>query len=323
MHLQDFVPTVLTEGQKLDLTKNWPGYNRVVGEIVGSQGSKYLIKIVTADGTGKLSVGDTITIAPNYVKRMPVVAESDNSDWEFRNIEKLDYVLMSLCRMIIQGQKINSDLGMVAACVIDNDNRMVFGINYPNSEGKRVHAERAAIENYTKQYGEIPAGSVIVTTLSPCTDSEMHERHGDSCSDLISHTNVHKVYCGYQDPSQQDTDRDYNLMVTDNDQLRSLCKDFADTFLDEGRKRKRKSKASPYYVGYAWNNTDSTEGGDAGGIGENFADGKKPGRKGLAKRSGVDCKQSVTKLRDIAAHSSGERQRMAHWCANMKSGKKK
>jgi predicted nucleotidyltransferase len=56
---------------------------------------------------------------------------------------------------------------------------------------------------------------------------------------------------------------------------------------------------------------------------ENFADGKKPGRKGLAKRSGVNCKQSVTKLRSIAANSSGERQRMAHWCANMKAGRKK
>ena len=56
---------------------------------------------------------------------------------------------------------------------------------------------------------------------------------------------------------------------------------------------------------------------------ENFADGKKPGRKGLAKRVGVNCKQSISKLRNIAAHSSGERQRMAHWCANMKSGKKK
>lgn len=58
-------------------------------------------------------------------------------------------------------------------------------------------------------------------------------------------------------------------------------------------------------------------------INENFADGKHPGRKGLAKRMGVNCKQSVTKLRSIAAHSSGERQRMAHWCANMKSGKRK
>jgi len=56
---------------------------------------------------------------------------------------------------------------------------------------------------------------------------------------------------------------------------------------------------------------------------ENFADGKKPGRKGLAKRSGVNCKQSVTKLRQVAKNSSGEKQRMAHWCANMKSRKKK
>jgi hypothetical protein len=56
---------------------------------------------------------------------------------------------------------------------------------------------------------------------------------------------------------------------------------------------------------------------------ENFADGKKPGRKGLAKRSGVDCKQPVSKLRSIAKKSSGEKQRMAHWCANMKAGKKK
>lgn len=56
---------------------------------------------------------------------------------------------------------------------------------------------------------------------------------------------------------------------------------------------------------------------------ENFHDGRKPGRKGLAKRMGVDCKQSVTKLRNIAKSSSGERQRMAHWCANMKSGKRR
>jgi hypothetical protein len=56
---------------------------------------------------------------------------------------------------------------------------------------------------------------------------------------------------------------------------------------------------------------------------ENFADGKKPGRKGLAKRSGVNCKQPVNTLRKIAKNSSGERQRMAHWCANMKSGKNK
>ncbi len=56
---------------------------------------------------------------------------------------------------------------------------------------------------------------------------------------------------------------------------------------------------------------------------ENFANGKNPGRKGLAKRSGVNCKASVSTLRNVAKNSSGEKQRMAHWCANMKSGKKK
>lgn len=58
-------------------------------------------------------------------------------------------------------------------------------------------------------------------------------------------------------------------------------------------------------------------------VGENFADGKNPGRKGLAKRSGVNCKASVTSLRKTAKNSSGEKARMAHWCANMKSGRNK
>jgi len=54
---------------------------------------------------------------------------------------------------------------------------------------------------------------------------------------------------------------------------------------------------------------------------ENFADGKKPGRKGLAKRSGVNTKASVSSLRKTAKHSTGEKARMAHWLANMKAGK--
>jgi hypothetical protein len=58
-------------------------------------------------------------------------------------------------------------------------------------------------------------------------------------------------------------------------------------------------------------------------INENFADGKNPGRKGLAKRSGVNTKASVSSLRNTAKHSSGEKARMAHWLANMKAGKKK
>ena len=58
---------------------------------------------------------------------------------------------------------------------------------------------------------------------------------------------------------------------------------------------------------------------------ENFADGKKKGksRPGRVKRAGASCNGSVTELRKKAKNSSGERAKMYHWCANMKSGRKK
>ena len=58
---------------------------------------------------------------------------------------------------------------------------------------------------------------------------------------------------------------------------------------------------------------------------ENFADGKVKGksRPGRVKKSGASCNGSVTDLRKRAKNSSGEKAKMYHWCANMKSGKKK
>lgn len=106
-------------------------------------------------------------------------------------------------------------------------------------------------------------------------------------------------------------------------------------FIIEAKRKKRRPRWAAYgpgpYGGYGYAvgySGDSGAGGDGGGGGEsieyeNFADGEKPGRKGLAKRSGVNCKASVTSLRKTAKNSSGEKARMAHWCANMKSGKKK
>ena len=57
---------------------------------------------------------------------------------------------------------------------------------------------------------------------------------------------------------------------------------------------------------------------------ENFADGKVKGRSrpGRVKRAGASCNGSVTDLRQRAKNASGEKAKMYHWCANMKSGKK-
>jgi hypothetical protein len=58
-------------------------------------------------------------------------------------------------------------------------------------------------------------------------------------------------------------------------------------------------------------------------ITENFADGKKPGRKGLSKRVGIPKKASLSQLQKIASSSTGERRRMAQWQLNMRRGKAK
>ena len=60
-------------------------------------------------------------------------------------------------------------------------------------------------------------------------------------------------------------------------------------------------------------------------ITENFADGRRKGksRPGRVKKAGASCKGSVTDLRVRAKKYGGEKGKMYHWCANMKSGRNK
>lgn len=157
-------------------------------------------------------------------------------DDEIHDYEKLDKILSKLCRMIVQGQLSMKDYGMVAACVVDPDNNIVSGLNSPASDGKRIHAERVAIEKYESKYGEVPEGSIIVTTLSPCNekdDETAADREGRSCTDYLNGKGIKKVYCGYIDPTQTNDNRKFNQMETSNKDIREECKKFADTFLEE------------------------------------------------------------------------------------------
>jgi hypothetical protein len=56
---------------------------------------------------------------------------------------------------------------------------------------------------------------------------------------------------------------------------------------------------------------------------ENFADGRKPGRRGLSRRVGIPKKATLGQLEKIAGSSTGERRRMAQWQLNMRRGKSK
>jgi hypothetical protein len=60
----------------------------------------------------------------------------------------------------------------------------------------------------------------------------------------------------------------------------------------------------------------------AGGLAENFADGRNPQDKGDAKRHGINTKASVSSLRKTAKQG-GRKGQLAHWMANMKAGRAK
>jgi pyrimidine deaminase RibD-like protein len=179
------------------------------------------------------------------------------SDFQISNHDKLDAILLRLCEMVIQGQGKKGNLGMVAAAVLDPDNNCVVGINYPTRDGKRVHGERAAIDSYNARFGDIPAGSIIITTCSPCSH-DMSERAGINCSDLIDEVGVHKVYAGYQDPTQKFGNKKYHIEITGNPKIHELCERFADTFLKDELTELNflgspcTKDCSGHRAGYAW-----------------------------------------------------------------------
>ena len=148
--------------------------------------------------------------------------------------DQLDRILVNLCEMILQGQRKRPEYyGLVAACVVDPEGRKAAAVNYFGKSGKRVHAERAAVEKYEHEHGELPEGSVIVTTLSPCSEP-MPERAGISCSELLNDLNISRAYCGYMDPTQDALRHEnFDAVATQNEHIQHVCKEIADCFLKE------------------------------------------------------------------------------------------
>jgi hypothetical protein len=104
----------------------------------------------------------------------------------------------------------------------------------------------------------------------------------------------------------------------------------ASEFVTERKNYKRKSRYAAYgpgpYGGYGYyaGYSGDSSGGEGGESteNENFADGKNPQDKGDSKRHGVPTKASVSTLRKVAKQG-GRKGQLAHWMANIKSGRSK
>lgn len=90
----------------------------------------------------------------------------------------------------------------------------------------------------------------------------------------------------------------------------------------ENRRKRKKSRYAAYGPGpYGWYGYDAGYSADTG-VEENFADGRNPQDKGDSKRYNVPTKGKISTLRKIAKQG-GRRGQLAHWQANMRSGKEK
>jgi pyrimidine deaminase RibD-like protein len=262
-------------------------------------------------------------------------------DFHIMNHDKLDRLLVELCQEVVNGQKQDPEYyGMVAAGVLDPNNNFVKTCNIPQDEDHRIHAERAAIDKYIKQHGNIPEGSIILTTCSPCSDA-MDERYGSSCTDYINSSGVHKVYCGYMDPTQGHSEefkhKQFSLQATRNKKIQELCQEFAATFLEESvpivnygigaspGKLVRVGKNGRVPHAKLHVNVSKKMAKKLGiphAVEENFADGKGPGRAGDSQRHGIPKGASMAQL-EKAAKAPGRKGQLARWQINMRRGHKK
>jgi len=134
--------------------------------------------------------------------------------------------------------------GVVAAGIIDGE-RVVYATSVRAEDGKRwKHAERAVLEKYFSEFGEMPSeNAVAVTTLSMCIKESPH-RAGASCSDLLSGRDPEmpmegafkRVHVGYVDPLQAESIETYGafgfaeISVSKEPIVALACKKLSDYF---------------------------------------------------------------------------------------------
>ena len=270
---------------------------------------------------------------------------------EIHSYHKLDRILVKLCDLVDSRRAQDPEkYGLVGAALLDPKNQIATGVSTKH-DGQWIHAERRAIVAYRKKYGSIPEGCIIVVTCSPCSE-RMDSRHGDSCTDLINSSAVKKVYCGFDDETQPENQREFNIIETADPEIRDRCRGYAEQFMDweveqmketsadgvdqtspvtetlkkvKGRwalvSRKNPKKVLQYYHGSGHPSKEwvSKVERRVHSFSENFANGRGPGRPGDSQRHGIPKNATRAQLTK-AAKSKGRKGQLARWQLNMRRG---
>jgi pyrimidine deaminase RibD-like protein len=145
----------------------------------------------------------------------------------------LDKILIDLVNFVEARLSINDKIyGRVGAAIIDPSGHVVCATAFQHRDGRWVHAERAALQEYRRMYGRIPIGSVMVSTLSPCTDDMPFEwRRGESCTSMCLRNKISRAHYGYLDHTQSNEFGDLVTSVTTNALVANRCRSLAETLI--------------------------------------------------------------------------------------------
>ena len=213
--------------------------------------------------------------------------------------------------MVVESLKEGPPAPWMVAAGIKTKEYPFFARTGHMSDSGHVHAEHVVLKEFTAKYGEVPEGSIMLVTLSPCNrhdDKTAHQRVGESCSELIAEHGIEKVYCGLIDPSQAHGSHDhrhYTLIETENASIRALCEQFANTFL-HGEER--------IYEAAAWQKKSGKN--KNGGLNQKGVNSYRREHPGSKLKTAVTTKPSKLKKGSKAS------KRRKSFCARMKGMKK-
>jgi pyrimidine deaminase RibD-like protein len=241
----------------------------------------------------------------------PSIIEGSEDDHEVHSYHHLDELLVKLCGMVVESLKEGPPAPWMVAAGIKTKEYPFFARTGHMSDSGHVHAEHVVLKEFTAKYGEVPEGSIMLVTLSPCNrhdDKTAHQRVGESCSELIAEHGIEKVYCGLIDPSQAHGSHDhrhYTLIETENASIRALCEQFANTFL-HGEER--------IYEAAAWQKKSGKN--KNGGLNQKGVNSYRREHPGSKLKTAVTTKPSKLKKGSKAS------KRRKSFCARMKGMKK-
>lgn len=160
-------------------------------------------------------------------------------DFRIHSKDKLDRILARCCELVFEKHAEDPEYwGMVGACVLGTGGKIAYGVNHIADGSLRDHAEVAAVKNYVQKYGGAGSlnGAIVVTTLSPCS-TDIDQPGGINCTEYLEGHGIKKVYCGWSDPGQVDTEvfrhKRFHIQETRNGKLQELCRRMAETFLNK------------------------------------------------------------------------------------------